>query len=250
MASMNDPRSGTLILLLHGLGTTGAVWHGVERKLAERGEVTILAPDLPGHGGSGADAPYTVERLAAAVSRGLPPHERLIAVGHSLGAYVALALGSGAFGVSPAALLSIGAKLNFSQAERARAVDLAAKPVRWFATRAEAEQRYRLVAGLPAAHFAQPWCIERGVVSGEGGFRLASDPAVFGIGVPPFADLLAAIRCPARIARGEHDEIVSREEIAALGCTTEDLAGLGHNAQVEDPARVVRLIDEAMAPLR
>ena len=85
-------------------------------------------------------------------------------------------------------------------------------------------------------------------MSGEGGFRLASDPAVFGIVVPLFADLLAAIQCPATVARGEHDTIVSREENAALGRANEELSGLSHNAQVEEPARVVRLIDEAMEP--
>ena len=73
-----------------------------------------------------------------------------------MGGYVALALGSGTDSVyGRPTVLSIGAKLNFSEAERARAAELAAKPVRWFATRAEAEERYRLVSGLPAARFPQ-----------------------------------------------------------------------------------------------
>lgn len=233
-----------VVLLLHGLGATGAVWQGVERELARHKGVTTFAPDLAGHGSSSADAPYTLEKLAARVARDIPRHQRLFVVGHSLGGYVALALAGGEFGIQPSGAMSIGAKLSFSESERARGADLASKPVRWFTTRAEAEERYRLVSGLPAARFPEVCCIERGVAAGENGFRLAADPAVFGIVVPSFTQLLESARCPVRILRGERDALVSREECVALGLRAEELQGLGHNAQVEDPGRVAKIIGE------
>lgn len=228
-------------LLLHGLGTTGAVWRGVERELRVNG-ATTLAPDLPGHGTAPAPAAYDVEHLAVAVAAGIPGRARVVVVGHSLGGYVALALASGAFGFMPAAVLSLGAKLNFSDADRARGAEIASKPVRWFATRADALARYRLVAGLPERIAADEAWLERGVIAGADGFRLATDPAAFAIAVPPFADLVARARCPVRIARGEHDAIVTRAEYTSLGLEALDLPGLGHNAQVEDAPRIAALV--------
>jgi pimeloyl-ACP methyl ester carboxylesterase len=233
-----DPHT---FLLLHGLGTTGAVWHGVERELRLQGAAT-LAPDLPGHGSAPAPPAYDVPHLARAVAACVPAGARVVVAGHSLGGYVALALASGAFGFTPRAALSLGAKLNFSDAERARGADIASKPVRWFATRAEAIARYRLVAGLPEQAVPDESYLERGVVAGPQGFRLAADPRAFAIEVPSFRELVDRALCPVRVARGAHDAIVTRAEYAALGLNALDLPGLGHNAQAEDAASVAALV--------
>lgn len=237
---MSDARRHTF-LLLHGLGTTGAVWHGVERELRVNGAAT-LAPDLPGHGMATPPDAYDLARLAAAVAKSVPSGARVVVAGHSLGGYVALALASGAYGFEPAAVLSLGAKLEFSAADRARGVELASKPVRWFATRAEALARYRLVAGLPERIAPDESYLERGVVAGPQGFRLAADPRAFAIEVPPFRELVSRAACPVRIARGERDAIVTRTEYTALGLDALDLPGLGHNAQVEAAASVAALV--------
>ena len=44
------------------------------------------------------------------------------------------------------------------------------------------------------------------------------------------------------LARGEHDRMVSHEELAALVPDALTLPGLGHNAHVEDPAAVRALV--------
>lgn len=232
----------TVVVLLHGLGTTGAVWRGVGHALERAGSFEILAPDLPGHGAAGAGAPYSVGRLAAAVAASIPAQRRLLVAGHSLGGYVALALASGWFGAEPAAVLSLGAKLVFSAADRERSADIASRPARRFATRAEALARYRLVAGLPETLAPDEAILERGVTADGDGFRLATDPVAFGIVVPEFHRLLAATRCPVLVTRGEHDTMVSSDDCRVLGMPTQDLTGLGHNAHVEDPERVASLI--------
>jgi len=95
-------------LLLHGLGATGAVWRGVCRELDGRGDAEWLVVDLPGHGRSESLPRYSVGALATAVAATLEPDRSYRLIGHSLGAYVGLALASGWFGVSVASVLGIG----------------------------------------------------------------------------------------------------------------------------------------------
>jgi pimeloyl-ACP methyl ester carboxylesterase len=47
---------------------------------------------------------------------------------------------------------------------------------------------------------------------------------------------------PVVLARGEHDRMVSAEQLAALVPEPVVLPGLGHNAHVEDPAAVLRIV--------
>jgi pimeloyl-ACP methyl ester carboxylesterase len=47
---------------------------------------------------------------------------------------------------------------------------------------------------------------------------------------------------PVVLARGEHDAMVSAAELAELVPAPVDLPGLGHNAHVQDPAAVLRLL--------
>jgi len=74
--------------LLHGLGATAAVWHGVQRALERSALGRWIAPDLGGHGSSGAEVTYSVGQLAAGIATALPGTRDLFVVGHSLGAYV------------------------------------------------------------------------------------------------------------------------------------------------------------------
>lgn len=62
--------------------------------------------------------------------------------------------------------------------------------------------------------------------------------------------LLAACRARVLLARGETDPMVSADELAELRPDALDLAGLGHNAHVEDPAAVLRLLEPLAAELR
>lgn len=95
------------LVLLHGLGVSGAVWQGFARRLSPPWQA--IAPDLRGHGES--DKPpggYHAEDYAADVAAmidtlGIAP---IPVAGHSLGALVALALAAGSPGhVSAVALL-------------------------------------------------------------------------------------------------------------------------------------------------
>src|SRR5437016_8718648 len=137
-------------LLLHGLGATAAVWKPVERALQERGSVRWLAADLGGHGGSDWQSAYSVGQLAAQLVELLQQQMigEFFVVGHSLGAYVGLALASAWFGIQVRGVLGIGPKVSWPAADLQAARELATRPVRWYPTGEEALTRYRRVSGL------------------------------------------------------------------------------------------------------
>ena len=108
-------------------------------------------------------------------------------------------------------------------------------------TRAEAADRFLKVSGLAGLVGPDDPVVDSGVVGEGNGWRLAQDPRTFGVGVPDMAGLLAAAGCPVVLARGEHDPMVSHEQLAALVDDPVTLPGLGHNAHVEDPPAVLAL---------
>lgn len=83
--------SGPAVLLVHGIAGTNGVWDAMVPDLARTH--TVIAPDLPGHGGSGTSAgDYSVGAMAATLrdlllALGI---ERATVVGHSLGGGVAM----------------------------------------------------------------------------------------------------------------------------------------------------------------
>jgi pimeloyl-ACP methyl ester carboxylesterase len=85
-------RGRPTIVLLHGVGNTGAMWNQLARSLTEH---HCLAPDLPGHGASRPIAwrsrADTAERIAALIEA-RATGSRAHVVGLSLGASVALEL--------------------------------------------------------------------------------------------------------------------------------------------------------------
>lgn len=84
---------GPPLVLLHGLGVSGAVWQGIGRLL--EGSVRLVAPDLRGHGESDKPSAGYMPRdyvgdIAALLAH--EPSRPLAVLGHSLGAVVAALL--------------------------------------------------------------------------------------------------------------------------------------------------------------
>ncbi len=227
---------GPAVLLLHGLGATGAVWDG----LMEQPGYRWLAPDLPGHGGSPRLPRYSFGGLASAIDHALPDRGPLLVIGHSLGGVAGLALASGWFGVEVSGLLAVGVKVEWSEDDLARAAAMAAKPPRVFPTREDAERGFLKIAGLAGLADADP----AGVVEAEGGWRLALDPAAFAVGAPDMLGLLGAARCPVVLAAGENDPMSRPDQLRALDPAAVELPGLGHNAHVEYPTALLPLLSQ------
>ena len=87
------PSEGPSLVLLHGLGVSGAVWQGIGRLWG--GFSRLVAPDLRGHGESDKPSAGYLPRdyvgdIAALVAH--EPARPLAVIGHSLGAVVAALL--------------------------------------------------------------------------------------------------------------------------------------------------------------
>jgi pimeloyl-ACP methyl ester carboxylesterase len=234
------------ILLLHGLGATAAVWNGVRREIEQRAIGEWLAPDLSGHGASAWQGQYTVGSYAAEVAALVRGKHELFVIGHSLGAYIGLALASHWFGVEIAGVLGVGPKITWSEADLQGSRELAERPVRWYATAEEASARYRRVSGLDAAVAPGDEWLARGVVQGAEGWRLSQDPRTFSVAGAPFDSLAKSARARVMLARGERDAMVSTVELRAHAAETVEIAGCGHNVQVERPDVIVDLLQRLM----
>lgn len=232
-----------LLVLLHGLGATADVWAGWSPLLARRWPGRWLAPDLPGHGGSPPLAAYTFEGLAAAVAGVVPHSARIVVLGHSLGGVVALALGSGLFGVPVQAVIGLGIKVVWTDQDLDRAQASARRPITWFGSRAEAADRYLRVSGLVGLLSANDAAVDAGLREQDGRWRLAMDPGAFAVGAPSMAQLLAQSQAAVTLARGERDPMSTDDQLTGLGAPTVTLPGLGHNAHVQSPELSMALLD-------
>jgi pimeloyl-ACP methyl ester carboxylesterase len=221
------------VLLLHGLGATCEVWDGVAAALGERAWV---APDLPGHGGSAPLPAYTFAAVAEAVAELVDPAGTVV-LGHSFGGVIGLHL---ARRPGVRAVVGLGIKVAWTDEELARAAALAAREPALYETRDGAVARHLRVAGLTG--LVDPSTVESGVTRSGDRWRTALDPRAFGVGEPGVAALLAESPVPVVLARGEHDAMVTGDQLRALTPDAVDLPGLGHNAHVEDPGAVLRLL--------
>lgn len=230
------------LLLLHGLGATGEVWDGLVESLGGRWAGEVLVPDLPGHGRSAALARYSFGALATTLAGAVEPGRPVAVLGHSLGGVLGLTLASGWFGVPVPAVCGLGIKVRWSEPELAKAAELAARPAKVFGSRAEAMDRALKVAGL---HGLLP-ALDAGVAE-SAGWRLTMDAAAFGIGAPDLPGLLAACRGTAVLAAGSSDPMSPGEHLRELQPDFVSLAGLGHNAHVQNPKALWPLVDR-LAP--
>jgi pimeloyl-ACP methyl ester carboxylesterase len=223
-----------VLVLLHGLGGTAAVWSGLVELLD--GSWSWVAVDLPGHGRSDPLPRYSFGAVAAAVAEILDPDRHHVVLGHSLGGVIALTVASGWYRIPVSAACGLGIKVRWTSEELARAAEIAERPNRVFPSHDEAMARALRVAGLTGGEAS----LVREV---DGGWQLALDPAAFAIGAPDMPGLLTAARAPVILAAGEHDPMSPQEHLAALRPDPLILPGLGHNAHVENPAALLPLLD-------
>ena len=236
-----------LLVLLHGLGATAAVWSPLCEQAGERWRGRWLAMDLPGHGRSDQLDDYALGQCAASVARAIRPHVdpagRVVVLGHSFGGVIALALATGWFGVTPHRVFGAGIKVAWTDEELGRMQALAAQPARYFPTQEEASQRYLKVSGLAGIAAADSPVAQRSVVQDPAGWRLAMDPRAFGVGKPPTAELMRLAVCPVHLGRAAGDGLVTMEQLRGIDPRAEDLGPHGHNVMVEAPVQVWRWIE-------
>jgi pimeloyl-ACP methyl ester carboxylesterase len=252
MATLAHRRAGTgsrTVLLLHGLLGSARNLTTLSRRLVERDPaLSVVAPDLTGHGSSpplppGADL-ATVASDVLATARALRLGEALRLAGHSLGGRVALRAGM----LAPEIL------------ERIVLLDISPSPV-------AADETARLVTRLreaPAtaasrdvfrAHFRAAgvaddvveWLLQN-LVHEAGGYRWRIDRAALAdLHLRSQAeDLWPAVEGPrpyrVGCVRGGGSPYVSDTDarrLEAAGCPVETLDGAGHFLHIDRPIQLV-----------
>ncbi|NLV41696.1 MAG: alpha/beta fold hydrolase [Candidatus Hydrogenedentes bacterium] len=244
------PKDGLPLVLLHGFLGHGGNWEEAAALLAPHG-VRVLAPDLPGHGGTefpdGLDWAGAVRLLDAAVAGRVAPPWHL--GGYSLGGRLALQWALD----FPEHVLSLTlescspgiADADGRAARRAADAALAARLEQavWEDGACEAFLREWYTQPLFASLAEKPVLFERVILS-----RLASWPnapgaalRAFGRGIQPSLwDALSRTASPALLITGAHDSRhggILREMAARLaGAALEVLPDCGHAAHLEAPA--------------
>jgi pimeloyl-ACP methyl ester carboxylesterase len=180
--------------------------------------------------------------MAAAVAETIPVRRNVVIVGHSLGGVIALELAGGRYGIEVERVVALGVKVAWSEDDLGRAGALAQKPIAWFDTREDAAARFLKVSGLHGLVDPSDPIVDHGLTETAGRWRLAMDPGTFGVGAPDMSKLIAESQADVILARGEHDPMNTDADLHALHNQVITLPGLGHNAQVEDPAAVAALL--------
>ena len=234
----------SLLLLLHGLGATAAVWRRLIPLVEESWEGRWAAPDLRGHGLSVAEPPYGFAMHAADVA-GLAAElgvSRVTVLGHSFGGVVGAVLGSGWYGVPVDRVVAVGVKMDWTEDEVARAQAMSRRPAQVFASSLEAADRHLKLAGLRDLVDPADPVARAGVRIADGGWIAALDPRAFGAVSPSVETMLSRSSAPLRLAAGSGDPMVGLEAMRRVDPDAVLLDGVGHNAHWEAPGAVWSLL--------
>jgi pimeloyl-ACP methyl ester carboxylesterase len=89
----HESGNGKVVMLIHGFPMSSAIWRGFTGRLSKF--FRVITPDLPGFGDSPLpDGPFSIDDIARIVLRKADDLGigRIVAIGHSLGGYVTLAM--------------------------------------------------------------------------------------------------------------------------------------------------------------
>jgi 2-succinyl-6-hydroxy-2,4-cyclohexadiene-1-carboxylate synthase len=238
--------SGPPLALLHGFTQTGRLWGRFGDALADSS--TLVAVDLPGHGGSDAvraDLP-TSARLVAEAVRGAIGDEPCALVGYSLGARVALhVLTQADLPVGRAALIGATGGIDNPEARATR-------------RRSDEEQADQLEASGDVEAFLESWLrgplferlgdqADRSERLRNSAAGLASSLRLCGTGTQePLWDSVPRIRCPVLALAGTDDTRFAAHALRLARLVPSGVVSLvpggGHAVHLAQPDHTVRIV--------
>ncbi len=246
------------IALVHGAGGTHVAWQSQSRALAHAA-YNVLVPDLPGHGASEDVADIrTVEDYAAwlrrlihgAIGPAIQPKARLVLVGHSLGACIALSYAS-EWPDEVAGLGLVGANLEMrvNPALLKDCLENQPRAVDFITSFGHGRRTHLSSATAPGA-----W-----VLGADRALMLASDPSVLHRDFAICANWQGAVqapkvKCPTLVVAGALDRMTPAKGGRLLadkvrGARYEVLPGVGHMLPSEAPRALLKLLQSFLAGL-
>ncbi|WP_329109688.1 alpha/beta hydrolase [Micromonospora sp. NBC_01699] len=220
------------VVLLHGLGTTGWMWHRLAAVLGH--DLHLLLPDLPGHGRSRGRPWVSVADSADAVAeliRSRVPGGRAHVVGLSLGGYVTVQLAADRPDVVESALVS---GVNVLPSSRPRLIRLGNLVMSPFMTTGPMLRASARAFRVPAEDFDEYAASARAVARGT--FRRVGGEAL------AFRVPATAATSPRRLlaVAGEHEQELILRSLPKLAYAFPDARariapGVGHGWVVEAP---------------
>jgi pimeloyl-ACP methyl ester carboxylesterase len=253
---------GPVVVLIHGMAGSSETWVPILPRLARR--VTVVAPDLPGHGDSAKPrGDYSLGALASAIRDLLVAlgHERATIVGHSLGGGVAMQLAyqfpqrcerlalvsSGGLGreVSPVlrALSFPGAEYVLSLGCAPALRNAGASVFGWFGRlglrpRSSVSEVWRSYNSLGDAESRAAFFHTLRAVVDVGGQRVSANDRLY-----------LAAEVPTLIVWGDRDPFIPIAHAHAAheampGSRLEVFPGAGHYPHCDDPERFAELLED------
>jgi pimeloyl-ACP methyl ester carboxylesterase len=224
MLAIREEGQGEPLVVVHGAGTSSAIWHRVTPRLAGGGR-RVVAPDVPGYGGSPAAGPgFALEEVTDDLAAGLQeagveaPYDL---VGHSMGGAIAILLAARhpervqrLVLVAPAGLAALprvvagvlgAVAAPFAHARRAVATPLAGNAlVRRLALAGVARDGAR----VPAVH-------ARAVLASSAGATRIG-PGLASAATADLRDALTRVGAPLGLVWGQHDPVIPPRRIEVI----------------------------------
>ncbi len=242
---LDGPQAATPLLLIHGFGGDLLSWQFNQPALAEHR--TVVAIDLPGHGGSSKDvADGDIATLAAMVVTAMDALglTRAHLAGHSLGGAIALQVAAThrdrVASVTLVCSAGLGADINGAYLDGFMTAD-----------------RRKDMKPVLETLFASPEIVSRDMIDDILKYRrldgvdaalrkIASGAFPGGRQAGLFVDRLASLGVPVRAIWGEADRIIPAVH-AEMVDDRHVIAGAGHMVHIEKPADVNGLLESFLA---
>lgn len=243
------------LLLLHASGCHAHWWDGVGPILAE--DYFVVAPDLRGHGDSARPEPPNyhfdayVADLAGLVAALHLQH--FVLVGHSMGGYISMQYAS-TQPVGLRAMITADMLCEVDGEALARMQQASSRPQPRFATRHEAEQRFRLQPPetTAAPDVLQALAREAVCQTDDGSWTFKFDRRALNHPAVRVWDLLPRIACPVLVVHGELSPLMPAANAARVAqglphgeWTTVPKAY--HNLMLDNPAGFVQVVRDFFA---
>ena len=241
-------RDKPLIVFLHGASQDRTLWALQKRYFSHHGW-SVLAPDLPAHGGSDGKLLETVEDMSAWVARVIEGagFRSAAIVGHSLGSLIGLQLAGTRPGlITKLALTGTTAAMRVHEQLQASA-DANERRAHEMIMGWSLSSRSGLGGHPTPGLWMRGHLLQTSLNAGDE--VLANDLRACHV-YEGASDAAAAIECPVLIIRGEEDRMVHTagvdELISALGKRVRvvEIGGAGHAMMVEQPDAVLDALIE------